>query len=332
MVMNFWEAQRQAKSKTFYYLIVFFILTVIAATLAELAMRTFAGPSYDPPELPYVGLGFLGLTFLVAGFNYLSYTASGGSYVAESLGAEQVDPLTRHPKERQLLNIVEEIALATSLPVPPVYILDAHEINAFAAGTSPSNAAITVTTGCLNALSRDELQGVLAHEFGHVYNRDMTISMRVAAMIMGFFIVTYIGLRLMQFGSYSRRDEEGKGGNPLVMVGLIFLVAGAVTWFFGSILQAMVSRQREYLADACSVQYTRNPEGIAGALKKILNSQVSDMPRSGQAYSHMYFNEHESFFARLFASHPPLKDRILAIEGGEYNDSIPIGTQKDEHP
>ncbi len=165
----------------------------------------------------------------------------------------------------------------------------------------------------------------MAHEFGHVYNRDMTISMRVAAMIMGFFFVTYIGLRLLQFGSFSRRDNgEGKGGNPLVLVGLIFLVAGAVTWFFGSILQAMVSRQREYLADACSVQYTRNPAGIAGALKKILHSQVSDMPRSGQAFAHMYFNEHESFFAKLFASHPPLEDRILAIEGGEYNDSIPL--------
>jgi heat shock protein HtpX len=327
MVMNFWEAQRQAKSKTFYYLVVFFILTTIVAALAELAMRAFAGPDYNDSGLPFVGLGFLGLTLLVAGFNYLSYKASGGAYVAESLGAQQVDPSTRHPKVRQLLNIVEEIALATSLPIPAVYILDAREINAFAAGTSPSNAAITVTTGCLHALSRDELQGVLAHEFGHVYNRDMTISMRVAAMIMGFFFVTYIGLRLLQFGSYSRRDDdENRGGNPLVLIGLILLVAGAITWFFGSILQAMVSRQREYLADACSVQYTRNPTGIAGALKKILQSQISDMPRNGQAFSHMYFNEHESFFAKLFASHPPLEDRILAIEGGEYSDSEPIAS------
>lgn len=323
MVMNFWEAQRQAKSKTFMYLMAFLVLTLIAATLAELALRAYAGRDYDPP-LPYLGLGFLGVTFLVAGFNYLNYTQMGGSYVAESLGAEQVDPYTQHPRKRQLLNIVEEIALATSLPMPAVYILDAQEINAFAAGTSPQNAAITVTTGCLNLLSRDELQGVLAHEFGHIYNRDMTINMRVAAMIMGFFIVTYIGLRMLQFNSYSSRRNEKEGGNPVALIGLIFLVAGALTWFFGSILQAMVSRQREYLADACAVQYTRNPSGIAGALRKILNFHVSDMPRSGQAFAHMYLNEPSSFFSRLFASHPPLEERIAAIEGGAYNDSIPL--------
>lgn len=333
MAMNFWEAQRQAKSKTLIYLIIFMILTAAAAALAEWAMRTFAGPSYGSPPLPYLALGFAGLTFLVAGFNYLNYTQAGGSYVAESVGAELVDPYTNDPKERQLLNIVEEIALATSLPVPPVYILQAKEINAFAAGTSPKNAAITVTTGCLNTLKRDELQGVLAHEFGHIYNRDMTISMRVAAMIMGFFIITYVGLRMLQYGSLSRRsNDEGKGGNPVVLIGLIFLIAGAVTWFFGSILQAMVSRQREYLADACSVQYTRNPAGIAGALKKIMQTQISDMPRNGQAFAHMYFNEHESIWAKLFASHPPLKDRIAAIEGGNYSDSIPLTPQPSQPP
>jgi len=326
--MNFWQAQQQAKSKTTFYLITFIVLTIITAVLAELALRTYAGKNYQEP-VPYVGLGFLAVTFLVAGFNYLNYTRAGGSYVAESVGAELVDPYTQDPKERQLINIVEEIALATSLPVPPVYILKAEEINAFAAGTSPQNAAITVTTGCLYALNRDELQGVLAHEFGHIYNRDMTIGMRVAAMIMGFFIVTYIGLRLLQFGSYSRRSNDQKnGGNPMVIIGLVFLVAGAVTWFFGSILQAMVSRQREYLADACSVQYTRNPAGIAGALKKILNSQVSDMPRSGKPFAHLYFNEHESFFSRIFASHPPLSERIAAIEGGKYNDSEPLNQKQ----
>lgn len=325
MAMNFWDAQRKAKSKTVYYLIVFIMLTLIAGILAEWAMRSFDGDFYGNPPLPYVGLGFLAVTFLVAGFNYLSYVGIGGSYVAESVGAQRVNPNTRDPKERQLLNIVEEIAIATSLPIPPVYILDAREINAFAAGTNPSNAAITVTTGCLYLLNRDELQGVLAHEFGHIYNRDMTIGMRVAAMIMGFFIVTYVGLRILQgsFYSDSRSDSDRRGGNPIVIIGLILLVAGAVTWFFGSILQAMVSRQREYLADACSVQYTRNPAGIANALRKIKNSHVSDMPRSGQPFAHLYFNEHESFFAKLFATHPPLEERIAAIEGGKYDDTEP---------
>jgi heat shock protein HtpX len=325
MAMNFWEAQRRAKSKTALYLGVFTILTLIAATLAEWAMRTFAFDSYGNPEVPYVGLGFLAITFGVAAFNYMNYLQMGGNYIAESLGAELVDPYTRNPKERQLLNIVEEIALATSLPVPHVYILEVQEINAFAAGTSPDNAAITVTRGCLGLLNRDELQGVLAHEFGHIYNRDMTIGLRVAAMIMGFFIVTFIGLRLLQFSSFSRREEEDRrGGNPIVVIALVFLLAGTITWFFGSILQAMVSRQREYLADASSVQYTRNPSGIANALRKIAQSSISDMPRSAQPFAHLYFNEHTSFWSRIFATHPPVEERIAAIEGGKYETIEPI--------
>lgn len=324
MVMNFWEAQRKAKAKTALYLTIFIFLTLIASTLAELAMRAFENESYGNPEIPFVGLGFLAVTFGVAGFNYMNYLQAGGSYVAESVGAQQVDPYTRNGKERQLLNIVEEIAIATSLPVPPVYILEAEEINAFAAGTSPGNAAITVTRGCLNLLNRDELQGVLAHEFGHIYHRDMTIGMRVSAMIMGFFIVTYIGLRLLQGSSFRRDDDDRRGGNPIAVVALILLVAGSITWFFGSILQAMVSRQREYLADASSVQYTRNPQGLANALRKIEASQISDMPRDGKPYAHMYFNEHQNFWSRLFATHPPIEERIAAIEGGEYETGEPL--------
>lgn len=320
MAMDFWETERRAKSKTALYLFIFTALAFVAGALGEWAMRIFAWDSYGNPDIPYVGLGFLGLTFCVAGFNYMNYVQSGGSFVAESVGARRVDPYTQNAKERQLINIVEEIAIAASLPIPPVYILEAKEINAFAAGTNPDNAAITVTTGSLHLLNRDELQGVLAHEFGHIYHRDMTIGMRVAAMVMGFFIVTYIGLRLLEGSAYSRRsDEDRRGGNPLVVLALIFLIGGSLTWFFGSILQAMVSRQREFLADASSVQYTRNPSAIAGALKKIAGSTVSDMPRSAKPFSHLYFNEPASFWSRIFATHPPIEERIAAIEGGEYD-------------
>lgn len=324
-MMNFWEAQRRAKSKTALYIGVFIILTLIAATLAEFAMRIFDAENYAESQFPYIGLGFLAITLGVAGFNYMNYLQAGGSYVAESVGAKLVDPYTQNPKEKQLINIVHEIAVATSLPVPPIYILEAQEINAFAAGTSPDNAAIAVTRGCIDRLKRDELQGVLAHEFGHVYNRDMTIGMRVAAMITGFFIVTYIGLRLLQGANYSRRsnDDDRRGGNPLLMIALILLIVGSITWFFGSILQAMVSRQREYLADASSVQFTRNPIGLANALRKIADSTTSDMPRSGQPFAHLYFNEHPSFWSRMFASHPPIEERIAAIESGEYEKEQP---------
>lgn len=321
--MNFWEAQRIAKSKTGWYITIFILLTVLTGTLAELAMREFVPPDFYHPPLPLIGLAFFGVTFLVAGFNYSNYLNYGGSYVAKSLDAQLIERNTTNPRERQLLNIVEEVAISTGLPVPPVYLLDAKEINAFAAGTSPENSVITVTQGTLYQLNRDELQGVIAHEFGHIYNGDVKISMRLAAMIMGFFIISYLGLRLFQIASYSgssrRSNNEGKGGNPLLIAALILTVAGAVTWFFGSILQASVSRQREYLADASSVQFTRHPSGILNALKKIAASKnIDDMPKSGKPFAHMYFNEHPSFWQRLFATHPPLEMRIAAIEGKEY--------------
>lgn len=314
--MDFWKHQQQAKSKTTLYLFVFITLALTVAGLAEWAMRYLSWDYQDTAPFPYVGAGFLGLTFLVAGFNYLQYTQVGGRYVAESAGGVLIDPQTARAEERQLLNLVEEMAIATSLPVPPVYRLPAKEINAFAAGTCPENAAIAVTSGCLQKLNRDELQAVLAHEFGHIYNRDMVIGMRVAAMITGFFVMSYLGLRLLQMSAYSsnRREDRQSQGNPVALVALIFLVGGAVTWFFGSILQAMVSRQREFLADACSVQYTRNPSGLANALRKIGDLPVSDMPKQSKPFAHLYFNQHASFWARLFATHPPLEERITAIE------------------
>ncbi len=272
------------------------------------------------PSMPWVGVAFLLITFLVAGFYYLNYSSSGGSFVAESLGAQRVSRESASYPEAQLLNIVEEIAVASGMPMPPVYILPSQEINAFAAGMKPSNAAITVTEGALKLLNRDELQGVIAHEFGHVYNADMKISMRLAAMVMGFMIILTIGFRLLQgsllFGGGRRRN--GGGGNPVAIIALIFLLAGALTWFAGAILRSMVSRQREYLADACAVQFTRNPDGIANALRKIAQYQnVKDMPKSGMAYAHLYFDNH-SFWSSLFATHPPLKKRIAAIEGRTY--------------
>lgn len=322
MAFDFWEAQRRARSRTFWYVTLFITLTLVVAAGAEFAMRSFAGPDYAPP-VPMIGLVFTGITFLVAGYNYMMYRQFGGSYVAESLGGRQVNPQTSNPRARQLMNIVQEMALAASVPVPKVYVLPAEEINAFAAGTTPENAAIAITEGALNTLNREEVQGVIAHEFGHIYNGDMKISMRIAAMVMGFFIVLYLGMRLLQFsgmsgeGRSSRDDEERRGGNPVALAAIILMVAGVVTWFFGSILKAAISRQREYLADACAVQFTRSPRGIANALRKIGLQSVSDMPASGMAFSHLYLND-ESGLSNLFATHPPLKKRIEAIEGRTY--------------
>jgi heat shock protein HtpX len=316
MVMNFWEAQHKARSRTAWYITIFVILTAIVAVIAELAMRTLAEESYDPP-LPYVGIAFLAITFLVSMTQYGQFKTQGGAFVAESVGGVKVDRNTNSSKAQQLLNIVEEMAVAASIPVPPVYILRANEINAFAAGLSPHDAVIAVTAGALNTLNRDELQGVIAHELGHIHNGDMLISMRIAAMVMGFFFVLYIAMRLLQVTSLESDRDQKRGGNPLALAAFILLIAGAFTWFAGSVLKSMISRQREYLADASSVQYTRNPEGIANALRKIAHEQIHDMPKSGMAYSHMYF-EDTSFMSNIFATHPPIEKRIAAIEGRAY--------------
>ncbi len=312
--MDFWKAQAQARRTTRFYIALFILLTFIASCFAELGARGFASEEYaeeNGTPFPMVGVIFALVTFGVAIFQYSRFKQQGGSYVAESVGGRLVNPNTTDFKERQLLNIVQEMAMAASVPVPPTYIIDSEQINAFAAGLKKEDAAVAVTRGTLELLNRDELQGVIGHEFGHIHNGDMMINMRLAAMIMGFFFVLTIGLRLLQFTRFqsSGRDRI----NPLLILALIFLVAGSLTWVFGSILRASVSRQREYLADASSVQFTRNADGIKNALKKIAGQDVNDMPPAGNAYAHMYFDNYVGF-SSLFATHPPIDKRISALE------------------
>jgi heat shock protein HtpX len=319
MAINFWEAQKKARSKTKLYLGLFLALTLLTSTLVEYTMRDLAKDSYHPP-IPLLGGAFLIITCGIALVEYSHYKLQGGAYVARSLGARLIDGHTNYLKEKQLLNIVHEIAIASSLPVPPVYILPTDAINAFTAGLTPENAAIAITKGSLDKLTREELQGVIAHEFGHIYNGDIKISMRLAAMVMGFFYALYIGMRLLQFTSQSRERRKKKENNPVVIAALLIFVAGALTWIMGSILKAAVSREREYLADACAVQFTRNSAGIIQALIKIERAEDEKMPLKGMAYSHLYFNDKMSL-SSLFSTHPPIRKRIVALEGGEY---IPI--------
>ena len=315
MAMDFWQSQRKARKRTFFFLIIFIVLTLLVATASEIAMRVLAQENYQE-DFPLVALAFIGITFCVALFQYTLFKSQGGSYVAESMGGILLTKESAYPKEAVLLNIVEEIALASSLPVPKVYLINANEINAFAAGLNPNDAVIAVTVGSLEKLNRDELQGVIAHEFGHIANADMLIGMRLAAMVMGFYFVLYIAIRMMQVsgirGNRNESQGKGNGGNVLALAAIILVVAGAFMWLAGSILKSMVSRQREYLADASSAQFTRNPAALADALKKIATLNVHDMPKSGIAFSHLYFSE-SSLLSALFATHPPIKDRIKAL-------------------
>ena len=237
--------------------------------------------------------------------------AKGGSAVAESLGGRLVNPNTTHPEERKLRNVIEEMAIASGVPVPKIYVLDDEKgINAFAAGHSPSDAAIGVTLGCLTLLNRDELQGVIGHEFSHILNGDMRLNLRLMGVIFGILCLAVIGRILI----YSR---GGKDRNPLMLLGLALIVIGAIGVFFGRLIQAALSRQREFLADASSVQFTRNPAGLSGALQKIggVGSQV-ESAHAGEA-SHMFFgNGLGKPFLGVLATHPPLDERIRAIDPG----------------
>ncbi len=245
--------------------------------------------------------------------------------MAELLGGRLVHPQTNDPDERRILNVVEEMAIASGTPVPPVYLLDQEDgINAFAAGHSPGDAVVAVTAGCIRRLNRDELQGVVAHEFSHILNGDMRLNLRLMGVLFGILLIGLTGWILFRSSNtvvvQSDRDDDRKGVNPLPLIGLALYIIGYVGFFFGDLIKAAVSRQREYLADASAVQFTRNPEGIAGALKKIgalAEGSTIREPRAEEA-SHMFFgNAVGSGFGQLFgllATHPPLVERIRRID------------------
>lgn len=310
MAIDFWKAQQSAKSKTLFYFIIFLMMTAIVAFGIEWILQNFFEDYYHR-GFPLFAVIFCAVTFIYAFYNYAMFHQYGGSYVAQSLGAKRVHRNSSFKHEAFLYNICEEIAVASSLPMPEIFLLDAKEINAFAAGLTPDKAAITITDGALKKLSREELQGVIAHEFGHIYNGDMKIGLRLAAMVAGFFVILSLGIRLLQFAQYRSNDEKK---SPMVFLAIALLVAGAVTWLGGSILRCLVSQEREYLADATAVQFTRDPTGLAGALIKIEKDQTADMPALGEPYAHLYFN-HNSFWKSLFATHPPIQDRIAVLLG-----------------
>src|SRR5262249_37347604 len=224
---------------------------------------------WQPELLLFVAAGVGVLVGGASAFK-VAQLASGGQAVALMMGGVEVPGTTTELRQKRLLHVVEEMALAAGVPVPPVYILDEPGINAFAAGYAPGDAVVAVSPGCLTYLTRDELQGVVAHEFSHILNGDMRLNIRLIGLIFGIMVLSVIGRMLMLTGgrrsSSSQRNDSRAG---LMMLGLGVFALGLVGAFFGRLIMAAVSRQREYLADASAVQFTRNPDGIAGALKKI---------------------------------------------------------------
>ena len=324
--MDFFASQDKARKHT-KVLVIYFVIAVlcIIASVYVASLLIFYGTHakqsgagaprpefvlWDPQLFLYVVLGTLGVV-LIGSLYKTAALAKGGSAVAESLGGRLVNPNTAHPDERKLRNVIEEMAIASGVPVPKIYVLDDEKgINAFAAGHAPGDAAIGVTRGCMTLLNRDELQGVIGHEFSHILNGDMRLNLRIMGVIFGILCLAVIGRVLI----YSR---GGRDRNPLMLLGLALIVIGAIGVFFGRLIQAALSRQREFLADASAVQFTRNPAGLSGALQKIggVGSQV-ESAHAGEA-SHMFFgNGMGKPFLGALATHPPLDERIRAIDPG----------------
>ena len=325
-MMDFFAQQDLARRKT-KWLIIYFTLAVISMIAMIYGIAIFVTvylnsgghhhyyaeqpqvKTWDPVLLAEVAIGTIVVIFFGSAYKTAALSGGGGA-VAESLGGRLLASNTTDPNERKLLNVVEEMSIASGVPMPQVYVLEDEEsINAFAAGHSTSDAAVTVTRGCMAKLNRDELQGVIGHEFSHILNGDMRLNIRLMGILFGIFCIATIGRILL----YTRGNSRDK--NPLPIIGILLLIVGSMGLFFGRLIQAAVSRQREFLADASSVQFTRNPGGLSHALQKLggYGSRVSS-PHASDA-SHLFFGNAltESFFEPM-ATHPPLEQRIKAID------------------
>src|SRR6185295_19863165 len=332
--MDFFGQQDAARRST-RRLVLLFALAVVATVLAIYlaVVVTFhdemINAAHEQGRLfwPWnaLVLGWVsGLTGAVIAGGSLYKTAAlakgGGESVAALLGGKPLEPGNASPAERRLLNVVEEMALAAGTAVPSVFVLpDEQGINAFAAGLSPNAAVIGVTRGAVERLDRDELQGVIAHELSHVMNGDMRLNLRLIGLLHGILVISLIGLWILRFSgssSSSSRDKKGGGGSA-ALFGLAIYVIGWVGGFFGGIIKSAISRQREFLADAAAVQFTRNPLGIASALKKIgaLSAGSKLVSRNAPQASHLYFGNGlaESRFAWR-STHPPLAERIRILD------------------
>ncbi|MDG3412944.1 M48 family metallopeptidase [Vibrio parahaemolyticus] len=329
--MDFFHHQDTARQRT-GLLVMLFTLAVLAITGLVSVMSIgiyfyFTGEPFTTQSIiSYCLLSFVGVLLVVSISSFIRLSelnANGGRGVAESIGGKLISTDTSNAKHRQLLNVVEEMSIASGIPVPPVYVMtEEHGINAFAAGMSIDDAVIGVTQGALDAFSRDELQGVIAHEFSHILNGDMRLNTRLIGALFGITCIAHFGHLILDNSNSTRHvsrssSDSNKGFAVIILIAIVCLVLGWLGTLFGNMIKAAISRQREFLADASAVQFTRNDQGIAGALKKIgSNVQGSTLnTKASDEMSHMMFGQSKlSGFSGLFATHPPLDERIRRIE------------------
>lgn len=327
--MDFFQSQDIARRNS-VRLVIFFILAVLCliamTNLLVMLVFGYIESSEEGLNAATVAAQFdwqvfwlisIGVSIIVAAGSLYKILAlsAGGSVVADLLGGRLINQNTADPYERRVLNVVEEMAIASATPVPPVYLLNSEEaINAFAAGYKPGDAVIGVTRGTIRNLNREELQGVIAHEFSHILHGDMRLNIRLIGVLHGILVIGLIGYHILRSIRGSDKDSA-----PVAVLGIGLMVIGYAGTFFGSMIKASVSRQREFLADASAVQFTRNIDGIAGALKKIGGFSSGSILETANApaMSHAYFSDGvDSLLQNIFATHPPLAQRIKRIEPG----------------
>ncbi|MGK7910637.1 MAG: M48 family metallopeptidase [Synechococcus sp.] len=331
--MNFFESQDKARHNTTQLLGLF--VAAIAFTITGLylavAVTISQGSSTATLWYPEAFFGVTVWTLLLVGsgslWKYLALKKGGGAQVALSLGGSEVYAEMATDEQLVFVNVVEEMAIASGVPVPRMFVLaNEHGINAFAAGFTTNDAAVAVTQGCLEQLDRDELQGVIAHEFSHILNGDMNLNLKLIGVLQGILLIHLAGRLLMRMSTPRYRSRNSKG-NPALVLGFAMFAVGGIGWLCSRAIKAAVSRQREFLADASAVQFTRNPSGIASALQKIAGySQGSSvLAPQAEAASHLFFGSAvSSFGGRAFASHPPLAERIRRLGGAvQFHDPAP---------
>ena len=325
---QFFDRQEKARSLTARLLFIY-VLGALALSLLPYATLMFLlGPFEKPtPQNPVLSLvkqwwdpdlfmwtGGAAL-LIVAGaslFKWIELSGSSGR-IAEELGGTRVSEIPTEAKQQQLRNVVEEMCLAANLPTPEIYVLeDERGINAFACGMPDKKPVVAVTQGALDHFTRDELQAVVAHELGHIRNKDTPLNLRLVALAFGLFALTIVG-RIFLYNSMRSRGDKNNNAIGVALFGLMFLLCGLLGIVFGQLMQAAVSRQREHLADADATQLTRNPQALANALRRIggfyWHGRI-ETPKAMEA-AHLFF---ASGVSSLFATHPPLEERIRALE------------------
>jgi Zn-dependent protease with chaperone function len=328
--VNFFEHQDAAKRNTRNLVLLFLLAVAIIIVAIDIALlllfgnllndsagtaQTLSDFFADNSKLLLLGSMGTGATIGLASLFRSASLKDGGGAVARQMGGVPVETDPKDPLLQRLRNVVEEIAIASGVPVPEIYVMEQESgINAFAAGYSPSDAAVAVTRGTLESLNREELQGVIAHEFSHVFNGDMRLNIRLIGILFGIMILAIAGRRILSGARFSTRSRNS-GGGAIMLFAAALTAIGYIGLFFARWIKAAVSRQREYLADASAVQFTRNPQGIAGALKKIaVHTQGASLARDSEEIAHMLFGQ--GMNATLFATHPPIIERIQRIEPG----------------